>query len=85
MSQIIVLTPEQLESMLQRTVADAIDACMNKVTALQPEGFLSKLAVMKMLNIGHSKVNQLLEDDKLIMHDNGKILKSSVDNYLKMC
>ena len=85
MSEIIVLTSTELERLISSTVEKTINACMTKITSNEPEMLLTKNKVRQMMKIGHIKMNQLFVEGKLIMHDDGRILKSSVDNYLKMC
>ena len=85
MSEIIVLTPTELERLISSTVEKTINACMTKITSNEPEMLLTKNKVRQMMKIGHIKMNQLLVEGKLTMHNDGRILKSSVDKYVKMC
>ena len=79
------MSPAQVESFIERISTKAIDSYISKVASTKEEQLLSKNQVAKLLKVGAPTVNKLLLDGKLTMHSNGKVLKSSIDNYLKSC
>ena len=83
MSEIVVIEKIELLNIIESTTQRAIDTYISKVESKTVEKFMSLNETMKTMGIGHKKLKQLLIDRKLKLHDNGKVLYSSVKEYLK--
>lgn len=77
-SPIIIITPDELKTLIQDSINSALDAREPK-----NERSYSINAVATMLHRSHETINKLVKSGAIKSTTDGKILQSALDNYLK--
>jgi DNA-directed RNA polymerase specialized sigma subunit len=77
-SQIIIITPDELKDIIHESIQSALDALESK-----NEKTYTINAVAKHLGRSHETVSKLVKSGVLKTTPDGRILQSSVRNYLK--